>query len=358
MYSYTLIVKTRIHYIFIALLAFVSACSTDLSVIGEYEETMVIYGLLDQSQPKQYIKINKAFLGEGSAIEYAQIKDSSQYVNSLNVVLKRIKNGVELSSFTLSPDNTISKDPGAFYGPDQANAIYSFSSPAGTLNTDSQYELVVTNTQTGVTASAQTNLILSAKPTSILSPFSAPAETTPFFNFVLPNNDDYNYPVRWISGKNARIYQLVVRLNYVDSTTSGNITQKLDWLFPAQKTQGLGGGENMRNDFLGQGFMQFVGNQLEPYSGLEARKALQVELLLMAGGDDLSTFIDVNKPSTGIVQERPEYTNISNGLGVFSTRFNEIPFIKKMSQITTDSLACGQYTQHLKFLKFNGSDCQ
>ncbi len=131
----------KINYLAITLLVVISACSTDLSVIGEYKETMVIYGLLDQSQPKQYIKINKAFLGEGSALAYAQIKDSAQYVNSLNVVLKRIKNGVELSSYTLSPDNTISKAPGTFYAPDQQNAIYSLTTPSGTLNPDSDYQL-------------------------------------------------------------------------------------------------------------------------------------------------------------------------------------------------------------------------
>lgn len=343
--------KTRIHYIFIALLAFVSACSTDLSVIGEYEETMVIYGLLDQSQPKQYIKINKAFLGEGSAIEYAQIKDSSQYVNSLNVVLKRIKNGVELSSYPLSPDNTISKDPGAFYGPDQANAIYSLPSPAGTFNLDSEYELVVTNSETGVTASSRTSLISDAT-------FTSPAPTTPTFTFVLAQNPDYQVPVRWTTAKNARLYQLIVRLNYIDSTTGGNITQKLDWVFPAQKTQGLAGGENMKNDFLGQGFLQFVGNQLNDYQTLLSRRALQVDMILIAGGDDLNTFIEVNRPNTSIVQERPEYTNISNGLGIFSSRYSKAPFSKQMAAITWDSLACGQYTRDLKFLKASGVTCQ
>ncbi len=50
-----------------------SACSTKLDVTGNYKETMVVYGLLDQSQPKQYIKVNKAFLGEGNAFSYAQV---------------------------------------------------------------------------------------------------------------------------------------------------------------------------------------------------------------------------------------------------------------------------------------------
>ncbi len=154
------------------------------------------------------------------------------------------------------------------------------------------------------------------------------------------------------------MYQLIVRFNYIDSTSTGNVTQKLDWVFPAQKTQGLGGGEFLKNDFLGHGFMQFIGNQLNDYSGLLGRRALQVELHLVAGGDDLSTFIDVNKPSTSIVQEKPEYTNINNGLGIFSSRYSKAPFTKYLGTTSWDSLSCGQYTNHLKFLDRQGNICQ
>ncbi|MFY9310534.1 MAG: hypothetical protein WAQ28_15930 [Bacteroidia bacterium] len=351
LYFYNKVFVKKVSLIALAALVLFSACSTDLSVIGDYKETMVIYGLLDQSQSKQYIKINKAFLGEGSALAYAQVKDSTQYVNALTVTLKRIKNGVELSSYSLTPDNTIPKNPGTFYAPDQQNAIYSFSTPSGTLNTDSEYELTVKNSETGITASAKTILITDAT-------YTAPVSTTPFFNFILAQNNDYTYPVRWQTGKNARLYQLIIRFNYIDSTTTGNVTQKLDWVFPAQKTTGLSGGETMKNDFLGQGFLQFVGNQLDDYTGLVSRTPLNVDLLLIAGGDDLSTFIDVNKPSTSIVQEKPEYTNISNGLGIFSSRYSKAPFSKPLGKTSRDSLACGQYTQHLKFLDYLGNVCQ
>jgi hypothetical protein len=38
------------------------------------------------------------------------------------------------------------------------------------------------------------------------------------------------------------------------------------------------------------------------------------------GNDDLKSYIEVNSPATGIVQERPIYTNISNGIGLFASR--------------------------------------
>ena len=33
--------------------------------------------------------------------------------------------------------------------------------------------------------------------------------------------------------------------------------------------------------------------------------------------------MEVNEPSSSIIQERPEYTNIVNGIGLFSCRYNK-----------------------------------
>ena len=173
--------KTKFGFLIFLAAGILSGCSTALDVTGDYKETMVVYGLLDQSQPKQYIKINKAFLGQGSAPLYAQIKDSSQYVNALTVKLKRVSDGIE---YTLLPDNTIPKDSGAFYAPDQANAIYSLATPllatigsnghdsvyTNTLLTNGDYQLNITNQNTGVKASAQTTLISSIG--SFISPLA------------------------------------------------------------------------------------------------------------------------------------------------------------------------------------------
>ena len=324
------------------------SCSTDLDVTGKHKEVMVVYGLLDQSQNVQYIKINKAFLGQGSAFGYAKVKDSTQYVNSLTVKLKRLSDGLE---FNFSPDNTIPKDPGIFYSPDQANAIYSFNSHgADVLITNSEYQLIIRNNETATQVSSTTSLISDAS-------FTSPAASSPAFNIVFANNNNYTFPIRWKSGKNAKIYQTIVRLNYIDSTSTGNILQQLDWIFPVQTTQNIAGGEEMKNDFLGQAFMQFVGNQLNNSSNLIARRALNIDIILIAGGEELNTFIEVNKPSTSIVQEKPGFTNITNGLGIFSSRYTKAPFAKPMAKATWDTLACGRYTRGLKFLNHAGLTC-
>jgi hypothetical protein len=341
-------VKKNISYFIFVFALLLSACSTDLDVVGDYKETLIVYGLLDQAQDTQYIKINKAFLGEGDAYTYAQIKDSTQFINALDVRIKRLSDNTE---FTLmpAPPNLIKKDPGVFYSETQTNAIYYFLSPTGTLNSNSEYKLTVRNSETGTEVSSKTSLV------SDITGFTSPVATATF-SFVVSGNTNPNYPfvVKWVSAKNAKIYQAIIRLNYTDSTTTGNKANFVDYKLPEIKTNGLNGGEEMLVSTSGRLFYQYVASVLSDYSGLQARIVNNVQLLLVSGSDDLNTFIEVNRPSTGIIQEKQEYTNITNGLGLFSSRLNRKPLSKQLSPTSWDSLACGQFTRQLKFLNASG----
>ena len=341
--------KRNIFCLLIAGTLLFSGCSTDLDVIGDYKETMVVYGLLDQAQDTQYVKINKAFLGEGNAFGYAQIKDSTQYVNALSVEIRRVKNGIQLGpTIYLTPTNK-PKDTGIFYSGDQTNAIYSFPTPsplaANALKPDSEYELTVRNSETGTVVTSKTTLITD------ITGFDTPTPSGTTFSFVIVGNyPNYPFVVKWNSAKNARLYQITLRLNSIDSTLTGNVAKSIDYTVPELRTENLDGSQTFTVTLKGKDFYRFIGNSLGNYSGLVHRKAGKVDLLLVAGSDQLSTFIDVNKPSTGIIQERPEYTNITNGLGLFASRLNRAPVSRPLDTTSKDSLACGQYTKHLKFL--------
>ena len=65
---------------FIALfitITFLTGCSNDFDLTENWQDITVAYGLLDQSQPVQYIRVEKAFLDPStSALTIAQISDS------------------------------------------------------------------------------------------------------------------------------------------------------------------------------------------------------------------------------------------------------------------------------------------
>lgn len=344
--------KKNIIYTILGLTLLFSACSTDLDVTGDWKETMVVYGLLDQAKDTQYIKINKAFLGQGDATLFAQIQDSVQFANALTVKLQRIKNGIAFGTpIALMPDATIPKDPGVFYSNSQTNAIYSIYTPVGPsgLFDDSEYKLTITNSETGKVVTSQTPLVKDFN-------FTKPSAAASTFYFVNPTSPSWPFVVEWNSSTNGRLYQLVIRLNYKDSTTTGVVTQKhLDMQFTPLKTERLSGAtEVMTVSFPGQNFLKYIATQIQPNSNIY-RIAGNVELMVTGGADDLSTFIDVNKPSTGIIQERPEFTNISGGIGIFSSRYSKPSFTRPLETTSLDSLSGGQYTRCLRFLNTLGN---
>jgi hypothetical protein len=55
----------RINGVFLLALSLLfSSCETDVDVIAPYQEKMVVYGLLNQTDTIQLIKINKVFFGQ------------------------------------------------------------------------------------------------------------------------------------------------------------------------------------------------------------------------------------------------------------------------------------------------------
>ena len=117
----------------------------------------------------------------------------------------------------------------------------------------------------------------------------------------------------------------------------------------AEKTGGLGGGETHEMGFLGQYFYKFLSAAITEDPSVR-RYAINFDFLFSAAADELATYIEVNRPSTGIVQQRPEFTNIDGGYGVFSSRFNKnILGLAFSNHDSFDSLRVGTYTSKLGF---------
>ena len=73
-------------------------------------------------------------------------------------------------------------------------------------------------------------------------------------------------------------------------------------------------------------------------------------LVYSAGGQEIYYYIDVNKPTSGLIQKKPEYSNIDNGLGVFSSR-NQNTTHARLSAIGLYELQNNPKTMDLNFVK-------
>ena len=91
-------------YLFLSIFAIVfTACEADFDVNAEWEETTVVYGLLDAGKYLQKIKISKAFLGKMDAMQMAQYADSINFDSGeLDVKIVRAKNNGNTDTIILN----------------------------------------------------------------------------------------------------------------------------------------------------------------------------------------------------------------------------------------------------------------
>jgi hypothetical protein len=91
-----------------------------------------------------------------------------------------------------------------------------------------------------------------------------------------------------------------------------------------------------------------IGSELSCDGNISYRTILSVDFELAVAGEDLATYMSVNSPLTGVVTDRPDFTNIVGGLGLFSSRYT----IVRSKQLHADSeiaMYTGEYTGDLCF---------
>ena len=76
--------------------------------------------------------------------------------------------------------------------------------------------------------------------------------------------------------------------------------------------------------FDGDAFVNFISTNMPAMQNeINYRNLAYMELKYTVGSEYLYTYMAVNEPFEGIVQERPVFSNINNGIGLFSCRFNK-----------------------------------
>lgn len=287
------------------LLAALSSCSTDVDLYADYKDITVVYGLLDPDQDTTFIKITKAFLGPGNALEIARNPDSSNYAEKLDVQLKGRKSGADLPAIhldTVTIHNKLAGDS-VFYFPNQL--LYYTKSR---LDAAAKYELVINRNDKQITAKSE-----------LVHSFDITKPGGFYFNFIAT----IPMQVEWRSARNGKRYEVTLNFHYKELRPGNPDTlyKTMNWYLGTRTSGGIDGAEAMSVSYLGENFYNSLGQQMDEALNVK-RWAGDVVINISAGGEELNTFIDVNAPSTSIIEEVPQYTNIEGGTGIFSSRRN------------------------------------
>jgi hypothetical protein len=309
------------HNIFLLLLlsvlVFIASCEEDFDLTAEYKDITIAYGLLDMGEDTTFIRINKAFLGDGNILEMAKVEDSSIYVTGLEAYIEEWDGSTRLNSYPLDTMHIFNKEDGLFYNPYQLLYFTVFE-----IQTGLNYKLVINVKDKTVTGETH--------PVEDFS-MAKPSAGAKFIQFRRGTES----AVEWESADFGKRYEVLIRFNYKE-LKEGNpdtISRKVDWFLGTYKSQSLEGAEEMFSPYSNDAFYNIISDPFGsgvPYADpaeearVTERFTYNVEFIISVGGEELNTYMEVNEPSNSIIQDKPDYTNISNGLGVFSSRFRKV----------------------------------
>ncbi|MFY7667893.1 MAG: hypothetical protein ACOVQG_04065 [Crocinitomicaceae bacterium] len=361
------------------LVTFLTSCSEEVNLAGDFKETAVVYGLLDHADSLHFVKITRAFIGPGNALEIAQIPDSS-YFDNVELTVSEYLGGALQRTWLLQDTIVTNKDvDGAFYAPEQK--VYYFKT------------LPTVISSMGVPGTVQTSpnpLLTSLKPgctykmkakindgafevngeTELVNGLTTSASSQ---NFTFKFADD---PAEYIStgvgvGSTGNAYIVNAQLDVFFNEHIGNnfTTKSFNWqlgendVLPSTSTTFTA---------LGKTFYELMERNVTDDPSIDKRTFNGISVTITGGAEELYNYMVVNKPTSSLAQSKPTYTNLSvtndkRVVGIFSSRQTlkvfkpffvspALAYIRAIDKKSTRELCIGPITGPLLFCSDHPGD--
>lgn len=290
-----------------------SSCNEEVDMIGDFQETAVVFGLLDRSENVHFIKITRAYIGPGNSLELAQIPDSS-YFNQVDATITERINGTQTRVWTLQDTIVENKDTqGVFYAPTQKLYYFTTTSSAP-LDKNGIYtlDISVNGGEFEVQAS-----------TEIVSGISTTADGQNFrFDFVKDPGEFQQKNIS-VDGGNSYVVNTSLEVFFHEFNTGvdTNLTSFKWTLGEYDVTPGKPQGFSIP----GRTFYELMAANVTNDPLINKRQMYSVKIIVTGGAENLYNYMSVNQPSSSLAQNKPTFTNLTatNGhkaVGIFSSR--------------------------------------
>lgn len=310
-----------------------TACDNELVVTDKWKDIPVVWGFLSKSDTAHYIRVEKAFLDPNTPPSViAQIPDSLYYEDAV-VTLKRIASG---QVYTLTRvDGNLEGYPrksGEFAS--APNYLYKIKANQIALIAGDKYEFSLQRADQSDPVTAETIILPS------------PVLRNPPAGSMLSFKQNIDFLFKWNAIEDAGIYDIQMKFHYLERSPETNniyVPKSIEWTV----VQGL---EAVEYKMDGAQFYNSVAANIEE-DPLATRIFSSIDILVWVGGDELLQYVTITLANTGITstQEIPQYTNLSEGRGLFTSRnlSNNMGF--GLTNQSLDSLRNGSITGDLNF---------
>jgi len=342
--------------IIVALAAFATliSCDNEVKINAEYEDLSIIYGMLNPKLDSNYIRVQRGYLGNEPAANSVGQPDSLYYDTAdINVFIREYAKDATAfdKEAPLLYDNSIPLDSGLFTG----NGYYLFRVPSELdILSTKEYEVVVIR-KDGSEATARTGIV-----GDIVIIIPRETVTAKVYNGLI------EFKVRQDLGGNRpdatakmTAYQPIIKFHYKEVDLNSKVEEFKTATITLPLVESIFDDINLT--FSGTELNQALSERL-PKNPNIIRFFQFLDVEIYGASEELMTYIELNKPSSGINQNRPDYSQVINGSGILSSRtFSRRLGVSLQTQLY-DRLLVSQTTCDLNFARFesgniNGDTC-
>lgn len=333
-------IQTTVKWAFFASLfiLFNASCNDELNLIESGKETPIVYGFLSLNDTATYIRVEHAFVdAKTSAETIAKVADSLYYSN-VTVTLVRVSNN-EKFVLTRVNGNTEGYVRNAGTFATAPNYLYKIKNSTLAMRSDEQWRIIIQrNGDTKILAQATTKVI------GNYNIFAPQAGASLFLTY----DNTFNVSIE-TTELTAKFYDVRVIVNYDELIGTVRTAKKAEWLLSGGSAR-LGADIQTYFRRNAKDFYNALANNI-PVNTSATRYFKDFDIEVTAGGQELTDFVNVGIANIGITgsQAIPTYTNVENGLGLFTSRNKAVLRGVKLNDQSIDLLKTGELTKNLNF---------
>ena len=308
------------------------SCDNELDLVEEKEEIPVVYGLISPSDSAQYIRLERAFVDNTtSALILAQNPDSLYYPNaSVSLIRTSNEERFELERVD-GNDDGYPREDGVFAK--SPNYLYKILSTDMQIAPGETYGLEVVYDESLPPLTAQTVMLDTA------------SLVLPNLNRNLGLVSNSGFRVQISRSNSAKVHDVFMIFHYVERVPGSTQVEKS---FTTRLARNF---EELSFEVPSDEVYLRIAQNIPFIDGAE-RRFTGIQMRIDAGGEELLEYLNIGQANLGITSSQaiPTYTNLSTGVGFYSSRSTYIsPRITELSGPSADSLVNGSFTRNLNF---------
>ncbi|MBD81687.1 MAG: hypothetical protein CL840_22420 [Crocinitomicaceae bacterium] len=338
-------ISTKSNFFLIAILFIFAgsgfqSCKKELEINADYRAYPIVYGLLNQYDSLQVIKVNKSFLGNDDPRNYAGVQDSSLF-EQVDLKLIEYHNGIKQKSYVLNKMVLNNKEPGIFANPE--NVVY------GTVLPKLKPNGIKYLNETVITEGQVSNRVSYKIEGTVNGDINISAEMNPIPEYRVDFFQQSEFRTKWnadipkIGFASAtkltegivlqdveippftKIAELKFTFNYIDTDLNGDTTHHF-----IEATMGevivpvLSETKIYKTDFAikSERFYQLIAALVPDFDATKLKQRMpgHVDFEIVLGDENYYYYRENTLPSDDLNQLKPQFSNIENGFGIFVSR--------------------------------------